>query len=168
MTNLEDLLRGGDLRSLGQSGQIVGQITGQERFDELFRLLFHSDRLVVMRAADVVEKVTVPHPGFLAPHKKKLLALMGKAVDKELKWHLALLAPRIQWTEHELGIAWHTLTGWATDRKESRIVRVNSLQGLHDLLPQDPALRQDFSLTVRQLDRENIPSISVRIRKLAR
>jgi hypothetical protein len=52
MTDLINLLRGGDLRSIGQSDTVVQLINNQEQFDELFELLFHSDRRIVMRSAD--------------------------------------------------------------------------------------------------------------------
>jgi hypothetical protein len=164
--NLEALLQGGDLRSLGQSDKAIRFVNSQQQFDELFRFLFHADRVVVMRAADAIEKITIANSGYLAPHKKEMISLMGSAADKELKWHLALMAPRLKLTERELGIAWETLTRWATQRDESRIVRVHSLQGLHDLLAQNKELEQDLFLTFQQVETEKIPSINARIRKL--
>lgn len=119
-----------------------------------------------MRAADVAEKVTISKPEYLAPHKKQIIKLMSTAVDKELKWHLALMAPRMKYTERELGLVWDTLTRWALDTKESRIVRVHSLQGLHDLLAQEPGLQQDLLLTLGQAEAENIPSINARAKRL--
>ncbi|MGB4849209.1 MAG: hypothetical protein WBP41_14895, partial [Saprospiraceae bacterium] len=64
------------------------------------------------------------------------------------------------------GIIWQTLTTWVTNKKESKIVRVNSLQGLHNLLSQNQELTQDFNLTLSKIEMENIPSINARIRKL--
>lgn len=88
------------------------------------------------------------------------------AKDIELKWHLASLAPRMQWHDDEWVFLWDLLTQWALDKKESRIVRVNAIQALSDLLPQHPELAQDFHWTLTEIAKEQIPSINARIRKI--
>jgi len=166
MNTFIEVLSGGDLRSIGGVNAIAKQVQSQHRFDELFELLFHNDRLIVMRAADAVEKITKNKPEYLNSHKKSLLRLLKDAKDKELKWHLALLASRLKLTKSELGKAWEILSNWALDSNESRIVRVNSIQALFDLSQQAPELMGDFELTITQLEREEIPSLKARIRKL--
>lgn len=159
-------LSGGDLRSIGSVDAIVKQVQSQHQFDELFEALFHNDRLIVMRAADAVEKITKNNPDYLNSHKKSLLRLLKDAKDKELKWHLALLVSRLKLTKPELGKVWKILSNRALDSNESRIVRVNSIQALFDLSKQAPELTEDFELTITQLEREEVPSIKARIRKL--
>lgn len=166
MKDYEDILKGGDLRSLGKANQVVAQVNDQQTFDELFKVLYNTDRKVVMRAADAIEKITVKNPGYLQQHKDKILALCGKAKHIELKWHLALLVARLELTKNELGRIWQILKNWATDKKESKIVRVNSLQGLYNILYSNKELIQDFNLILRKVERENIPSINARLRKL--
>jgi hypothetical protein len=56
------------------------------------------------------------------------------AHDKEFKWHLAQLVVLHELAHDELGEVWKILSHWAMDKKESKIVRVNSLQGLYELL----------------------------------
>lgn len=160
------LLKGGDLRSIGQSNNVVSVIDNQQRFDELFQTLFHSDRKVVMRTADALEKITVNQPEYLQKHKNEILKLCHTAKNIELKWHVALLVTRVPLTKEEHGTIWQVLTRWATDRKESRIVRVNALQGLFDLLTRHQELKPEFNLTISKIENENIPSINARIRKL--
>lgn len=65
-----------------------------------------------------------------------------------------------------MGNIWALLTKWATDRKESKIVRVNSIQGLFNLLQQNPDLSQDFNLTLSEIEKEKIASLNARIKKL--
>ncbi len=159
-------LSGGDLRSIGRADAIAKEVQSQHQFDELFEALFHYDRLIVMRAADAVDKITLNKSGYLQSQKKSLLRLLKDAKDKELKWHLALLVSRLKLTKSELGKAWEILSNWALDSKESRIVRVNSIQALFDLSKQAPELMEDFELTITQIEREEVPSIKARIRKL--
>lgn len=163
-------LKGGDLRSLGNTQAVISEITNQKEFDELFQGLFDTDRLEVMRVADAVEKITQIHPEYLDSHKKELLQLFQTANHIELKWHLAQLIPRLiirlKLNEDETGIVWDKLTQWALDKSGSRIVRVNSMQGLFEIQMKFPELKNDFANTLLKLDRENIPSIVARIKKL--
>jgi hypothetical protein len=166
MTQFEKILSRGDLRSLGVSNSVIAKINNQDAFDELFKCLFHEDRLVVMRAADTIEKITNHNPEYLTKHKEEIIELCNVAKDKELKWHLALLIPRLHLSNKEFGNAWNTLSDWAKNITNSRIVRVNSIQGLFEMMKQKGELEKDFSLTLSELEKENIPSLNARIRKL--
>ncbi len=163
---IEKLLSGGDLRSIGKSNSVVLKIKNQNDFDELFQCLFHKDRIVVMRAADAIEKITIKDPLYLARHKKKILELCNTADDKELQWHLALMIPRLHLTYKELARMWNLLSRWASDNRESRIMQVNSIQGLFELSRVHTKLITDFNMILSNIERQNIPSIAARIRKL--
>ena len=69
-------------------------------------------------------------------------------------------------TKKEFSKVWQILTNGTNDKKESRIVRVNSLQGLYDLFLTKKDLKQDLKLTISQIEKENIPSINARIRSI--
>jgi hypothetical protein len=166
VNNFLELLSGGDLRSIGQSNKVVHLIKGQADFDELFQFLFHKDRLVVMRAADAIEKVSVEDKSYLAKHRKDIIGLCQKASDKELKWHLALLVSRVVLTKNELGTVWQLLSSWALDKREGKIVRVNAVQGLFNLLQQNIELKKDFELLLLELERQGVASLNARIKKL--
>jgi hypothetical protein len=166
MMDFEKILSGGDLRSIGNSNVVILKIKNQNDFDKLFKYLFHEERLVVMRAADTIEKITINHPDYLKSHKNEILKLCNVAIDKELKWHLALLIPRLHLDVQEFDNAWNTLTKWAKNKANSRIVRVNSIQGLCEMTKQKSEMKKDLSLTLTELEKENVPSINARIRKL--
>ena len=106
------------------------------------------------------------NPGFLAEHKQDIINLLNAAVDKELKWHLALIASRLDLTNDELGAVWDKLIKWATDKSESKIVRVNSIQSLFEIVKINNELKRDFDLMVKNIQAENIPSINARLKKL--
>ena len=137
MDKIISYLNGGDLRSIAKVEEIIPLIKTQVDFDELFRFLFSSDRLLVMRAADAVEKISLTCPQFLSAHKKEINNFLHTAADKEFKWHIALIVSRVDLSEEEQNIVWNRLSGWATDKKESKIVRVNSLQSLNDFAKQN-------------------------------
>lgn len=119
-----------------------------------------------MRAADAVEKITIRNKHYLEPHKDQLLAILKSADHKELKWHIAQLLPRTALSKNELEDVWHKLNYWALNKHESKIVRVNALQGLFDLSTTHPVLQESFRHTLKALEHEPIPSLQARIRKL--
>ena len=168
MAHLEELLSGNDLRSLGASKHLVSGVRGQREFDRLFEFLLDTNRAVVMRAADVVEKITSSNPQYLAKHKLEIFALSKSAKNKELLWHLAQLIPRCEISGEEPGTAWHILSKWAKDKSNSRIVRVNSLQGLAELAMKHHRLMPEFQSIVHEIERENIPSLRARLKILNR
>ncbi|MGP8217248.1 MAG: hypothetical protein ACLQQ4_16895 [Bacteroidia bacterium] len=163
---LANQLKGGDLRSIGKVADIIKQLNSQKDFDELFMGLFDTNRVVVMRCADAIEKITILHPEYLNIHKKELIKLLTGAENKELKWHLAQLITRVKLNEEEVGVVWNILTQWAMNKKESKIVRVMSIQGLFDVLKQYPELKADYEQTLAVIEKEPVPSIAARIRIL--
>lgn len=168
MLQLHKLLSGSDLRSLRNANSLIGHVKNQKDFDQLFLYLYHRDRPVVMRAADTIEKITIDDPSYLIKHKQQIIDLLRAADHKELKWHVALLVTRVALDANDLSRIWKILSGWAADKDESRIVRVNSLQALFELAIKNPTLMSHFKKVVAGLDKENIPSLSARIRLIRR
>lgn len=166
MNPFYEMLQGGDLRSIGQSNAVVLLVNDQASFDALFELLHHTERKLVMRSADAIEKISLLHPDYLGKHKKALLHLSVTAGNIELKWHLALLLPRLPLTKKELHTVWKLLSNWALNKKESKIVRVNALQALFDLSQQQKDLEEAFQQNIAIISKENIASINARIKKL--
>jgi len=164
--SLISVLLGNDLRTIRQNGVVVDSIHDQRSFDELFSLVFHHERPLVMRAIDAVEKITSKSPEFLMDHKSQLLEILNSADHKELKWHIAQLIPRINLTTTELKNVWNKFAYWALNKTESKIVRVNAIQGLFDLSKVNRELEDDFEKIIFALEHEMIPSIQARIRKL--
>jgi hypothetical protein len=159
-------LSGGDLRSIGMSNSVIPKIKTQQDFDELFRCLHHHDRIVVMRAADCIEKITATSPTYLTKYKKEIFDLSSASRDKELVWHLAQLIPRLTLNGNDFKDACTILYQWAVDKSCSRIVRANALESLSHLVRGKSSALKKFNGILSELEQENIPSISARIRKI--
>lgn len=144
MKELEKTLSGGDLRTLGKSQSVIIKIQNQNDFDILFNYLFHKDRLVVMRTADLIEKITINNPHYLNKHKRKIIELFNVAKNIELKWHLALIVPRLHLDSREYGNVWYSLTKWAKDKTNSRLVRVSAIQGLFEIVKKKRELQKNI------------------------
>lgn len=166
MKKFEPYLKGGDLRSTVGVAQLVPLIKSQNDFDLLFAYLSDENRLLAMRAADAVEKITVDHTEYLKPHTTHLIQLLDRARHKELKWHLAQLIARVPLTNDQLHHTWLILTKWAMDTSESKIVRVNALQALFELSKQNIRFEKSLSPILQSLEKEDVPSLKARLRKI--
>jgi hypothetical protein len=159
------LLRGGDRRSIGSADQAVALVSKDPKlFPELMTGLWSADALVRMRAADAAEKVTRKNSELLQPHKKELLGLLAEAEQQELRWHLAIMVPRLLLNTKERKIATALLTGYLEGR--SSIVKTFALQGLADLAQDDPGIRLEVIETLREATRTGTPAMKARAKKL--
>jgi hypothetical protein len=159
------MLRGGDRRSIGKASQIAELVLSEpERFGELLECLWDEDPIVRMRAADAAEKITVKKPEVLNPHKQELLGLLAEAGQIELRWHLALMVPRLELTGPERQRAAENLQRYLEDR--SSIVRTFALQELADLARQDASLRELAKQAIEESLRTGTAAMKARARKL--
>ena len=163
--NILALLEGGDRRSIGRSDQMAAIVSkNQALFPELMKGWWSEDRLVRMRAADATEKVARKIPDLLGPYKKELLGLMAEAKEAELRWHLAVIVPRLPLNSKERQLATSLLISYLEDH--SSIVKTFALQGLTDLTLDDPSIRPGVIEILRQATRSGTPAMKARSRKL--
>jgi hypothetical protein len=126
--------------------------------------MWSEDPLVRMRAADAAEKVTRKKPELLQPYKSELLGLMVETEQQELRWHLAVLVPRLRLNARERKLATSSLIRYLEDR--SSIVKTFALQGLADLAEEDAKVRPQVIEIVREATREGTAAMKARGRKL--
>jgi hypothetical protein len=158
-------LSGGDRRSIGRSNDIVAQILKQPvLFRRLVEGMESEDPIVRMRAADAAEKVTVHRPDLLQPHKRKLLAIAGGSEQQEVRWHAALMIPRLHLTARERAVAVDILFDYLRDR--SSIVKTFAMDGLARLADANPALRVKIVPLLEELIEIGTPAMRARGRKL--
>jgi hypothetical protein len=159
------MLRGGDRRSIGKSNLVAELVLSDpKRFAELIECLWNEDPLVRMRAADAAEKLTTTRPELLIPHKQELLGLLAEAEQIELRWHLALMVPRLELTAPERKRVVATLQRYLQDR--GSIVKTFAMQGLCDLARQDPSLRETAKHVLEESLRTGTAAMKARARKL--
>lgn len=135
-----------------------------ELFPGLIAGLWSADPLVRMRAADVAEKVTRSNREVLGPYKKALLDLMVEVKEKEVRWHLAVMVPRLLLNAKERKLAVSVLNDYLED--DSSIVKTFALQGLADLTRDDPSLRPGVMELLRDAARNGTAAMKARSRKL--
>ncbi len=167
LKNILALLKGGDRRSIGRSDEVAAIVSkNQALFPELIEGWWSENRLVRMRAADATEKVVRELPGLLLPYKNKFLGLMADAEEPELRWHLAIMVPRLPLNSKERQLATSLLSRYLEDR--SSIVKTFALQGLVDLTLDHPSIRPEVIEILRRASRSGTPAMRARSRKLLR
>lgn len=165
MRKLTTMLTGSDRRSIGRSNEIVSMVLRRpQQLPELVGCLWSADAIVRMRAADAIEKISLQKAALLERYKADLLELMEEAQQQELRWHLALLIPRLSLTKSEQGRAVAALRAYLNDR--SSIVKTCALQGLADLSHVIPALRQPTKKLLEESSRTGTAAMKARARKL--
>ncbi len=160
-----DELKGGDRRSIGRSNHVVVRLRHCPLlFPVLIDGMHHPDELVRMRAADAAEKLTVDHPQWLQPFKRRLMKAAVSTTQQELRWHLAQMLPRLELSRKERAAAVTILRGHLGDK--SRIVRTCAMQGLVDLALQDSRLLNPIRQLIASLIRTGSPAMKSRGRLL--
>src|ERR1051326_6097284 len=84
--------------------------------------------------------------------------------DKEVRWDLALMVPRLPLNTRERSIAVAALKNYLEDR--SSIVRTCALQALSDIAEQTPDLRPEVLELLHQAARAGTAAMKARSRKL--
>jgi hypothetical protein len=159
------LLKGGDRRSIGHADKVASLVSKDPAlFRELIKGLWSDDPVVRMRAADAAEKVSRANPKLLQTHKRELIGLMSEAIQQELRWHLAAMAPRLELKPNERSSVQELLKSYLSDR--SSIVKAFALQALADLAIKHASFRSEAIEILRAFARTGTPAMKARIRKL--
>ncbi|HLJ49421.1 MAG TPA: hypothetical protein VKU01_25585 [Bryobacteraceae bacterium] len=162
---LKRMLAGGDRRSIGNADQVAALVLRRPtRFAELIESLSDEDPIVRMRAADAAEKVSVKRPSLLEPFKGELLRLLEECTQAEVRWHIAVMVPRLRIDEEERSRAINRLSQWFNDR--SSLVKTAAIQGLAELSRGNPAMESDMIDLLERASRTGTPAMRARSRIL--
>jgi hypothetical protein len=158
-------LRKGDRRSIGRSNEVVSEVLSKPL---LFRVIFSGlsadDPLIRMRSADAVEKITARRPELLRPYKNKLIREVAATDQKEVRWHVAQMLPRLELNDDERRRVFRVLLGYLNDR--SSIVRTFTMQALADIARESPVSLRAVRQRLAQLTISGTPAMQARGRKL--
>lgn len=162
---IRSLLTHGDRRSIGRVEEVLALVKQTPaRAKHLSACLWDDDGAVRMRAADAMEKLSREQPQILQPFGAQLLSLLCEARQKELRWHLAVMVPRLRLKASECRLVSEILVSYLEDT--SSIVKVFALQGLADLTRQSPNLRPMVVDLLRVSARTGTAAMRARARRL--
>jgi len=167
---IRSLLREGKGRiSAGRADEVAALILAHpKRSPRLMECLWDEDPGVVNRAAHALERVTRDRSpvaaAILESWKSSVLGLLPEATENKLRWHLALIVPRMVLDPQDCRRAAAALQSWLEDG--SSIVKTMSLQGLADLTAQDESLLSVVLDLLRIHGRSGTPAMRARSRLL--
>lgn len=159
------MLSGGDRRSIGQSNHAVSMVLDDPAlFEILFDGMFVADPVLCMRCADAAEKVTVTHPEYLIPYKKRLIDELSGVAQQEVRWHVAPMLTRLPLSRAEEDRVVRILLDYTNDR--SSIVKTTAMQALADMALRSKRLCPMILQHIRELTVIGTPAMKARGRKL--
>ncbi len=158
-------LKKGDLRQKGKSEEVVEDVLKRPQlFRDLVAGITDEEPGVRMRAADAVEKITRSRPEYLQPYKSDFINVFAGSGQKEVRWHLAQILPRLELTKKERQQVFEILVSFLDD--DSRIVKTFAMQGLADVAEMDRSYLPCVVKIVEGLMASGIPAIQSRGKKL--
>lgn len=165
MTQILDMLKGGDLRSIGRSEEVVRIVLeNPAKFGEVILGMVHEDGIVRMRSSDAVEKITIKRPELLEPYKEFIMTRAAIVDQKEVRWHVAQILPRLDLSNDDVQVAVGILKGYLDD--DSRIVRAFTMEALVGFVEKDPDLEAWVITLIEKLVEEGSPAMRSRGKKL--
>src|SRR5574341_735321 len=158
-------LCGGDLRAIGNSDRVVSLVLKEHALLKvLFQGIQSTDRVLRMRCADAIEKVTAKHPELLLPYKKMLFRKLSKIEQQEVRWHIAPMLARRPLSETEETVVLNLLLSYTHDR--SSIVKTMAMQSLADVAIRNPRLLTEVKQHIGELTAIGTPAMKARGRRL--
>jgi HEAT repeat protein len=160
-------LSGGDRRSPGAAGDVAEHaVRDPSLVPVLVALLRHGDPLIRMRAADALEKVSRERPVAVSPFAETLVREIGPHPQREIRWHLALMLPRLDLNGALRDDAVSLARAYLADR--SRIVVAEAMTALAFFARDDPALRDWLVPELERFASGDVPSARSRAKRLLR
>jgi hypothetical protein len=158
-------LSGGDLRSIGNSDRVVSRILAEPTLIAvLFQGVQSNDRVLRMRCADAIEKVTAKHPELLRPYKKTILHTLARIEEPEMRWHVAPMLARLPLSKTQEAAVVSTLLSYTHDR--SSIVKTMAMQALADIAIRNSHLVPGVKRHIEALLVTGTPAMRARAKKL--
>ena len=159
------MLAPGDLRMKGNSEKVVARILANNKeLDLLITCLDEEGDALRMRCCDAMEKLSRVHPQWFTRYKARLLKAATMSRQKEVRWHLAQIIPRLSLTPSQQRQAYTIFQTYLSDT--SSIVKAFAMQALVDLAQLDSSLMNETRKTIQSLTKTGTPAMQSRGRQL--
>jgi len=165
MNDIEKLLSTGDLRTTGKSEKVVKLvISNPDLLTDVVNVIPGGNPGASMRACDALEKISRDNPDWLKPFKRQLLTEIAAIDQKEVRWHLAQILPRLDLSSKERARVYELMQAYLEDH--SSIVKTFAMQTLTDIAMQDHSYIDKVRSQVKRLMNEGSPAMKSRGKKL--
>jgi hypothetical protein len=165
MSFILEKLRGGDLRSIGKANEVAKEVEDNPvLFELVFRGLFDDDPVVRMRSADVIEKVIQNKPELLSGFTSKVISILATAEQQEVCWHMAQIAPRVEYNASEESKIIELLKRCLSHK--SKIVQVLAMESLTIIAERNNSILNEVVGIISTHKETGSPAVQSRGRKL--
>lgn len=165
MNKIQKLLKEGDLRTTGKSGEVVNLVLSNPAvFKDVVHAILSDNPGIRMRASDAAEKITQIHPDWLNSFKKLILNKISKINQQEVRWHMAQMFPRLTLTKTERKKVFGLLQTYLEDK--SLIVKTCAMQAMGDIAIQDNAYFNPVRKILIHMTKTGSPAMKARGKKL--
>jgi len=165
---IEDILDGGDRRSVGQVARVVRRATRHATVvPALVAALRSKPPLVRLRAADALEKISRRDAKPLASYRRQLTHAVTHTSDPVVRWNLIQVLPRITHDRVAMRRLSRRLEVWFLS-DASAIVRVSALEAMVEFAKLNAALEPIAQRMVLEGLTSPIASVRARARRVHR
>ena len=163
MTQLENWLAGGDLRSDGASNEVAGfVIQNPHVLADLVAALDSENDVIRGRAADALEKVARELPQVVEPHLDRLMHIAYADPIPMVRWHLAMLLGHLSIVEQRRGKIQEALSTLLEDRSVFVVSWV--IASLSVIASQDPQSAEQITKLIAPFQRSQSAALRTRAR----
>ncbi len=164
MTQIENWLSGGDLRSDGASNEVAQfVIQYPAALDDLVGALYSDDEVIRGRAADALEKVARVLPDQVVQHFNELLGALAADQPAMARWHLAMSLGHLSIFKDQRGEIFDALA--ALLRDESAFVISWAIASLCIIAALEPAEGEQIANLIAPFLRSDSVALRSRARK---
>lgn len=161
-----NLLDDDNQRTVAHVDQVVRRMINSPDFvPVIIGCMTNRHRGLAMRAADSLEKFSLSHATKLQPFTDSLIEILQHQSQKEVRWHLAQILPRLKLSDEQLQIA---MKVWVEDfyQSPSNILQVMSLQAVHDIAGVYAPAGKKLNQLLDDALEKGAPAIKARARRL--
>jgi hypothetical protein len=165
MMDFKSLFQNGDMRSpKGAVEACEYVLKNQNSIIELIDLIQCGNKKIQMGAADALEKISLKNIQILIRVKSKLFEIAKIAEQKEVRWHFALILPRLNLSKQEAKAAFEIIENYLEDK--SKIVIAFSLSALFEFSKIESNINSRFLEILDVFQNNPSPAIKVRVRNI--
>jgi hypothetical protein len=135
------MMRGRDRRArMGADEAAAGALRDPRMFDALIDAMRSTDRALALHSAEAADLASAGNPLLLEPHKRALLGRLAQIDQREIRWHVAQMLPRLRLEGDERERAVALVVGWLEGRDGSAMAAAGGFESLVVLADGDPQL----------------------------
>jgi hypothetical protein len=135
-------------------------------FAGLIDAMRSTDRLLAARSAEAADKASAANPALLEAHKADLLGRLAQIEQREIRWHVAQMLPRLRLEDDERERAVALVVGWLEGRDGGAMAVAGGFESLAVLADDDPRLVETIKPVLERHANDGPSAIRARARSV--